>query len=96
MQIHRFLEGQDCIVSQAITRNSSASPNHLQICIVPETLNIIIGEAIQKTIELCRLGNEADLNKKQQIWTTITGNEMYAFLGILLFAGVFHAFGLRT
>lgn len=69
-------------------------PHHRAIfksLLSPEIVNIIVRETNRKALESFRLWNEAHPNKKQRVWMMTNEDEMYAFFGMLLFAGVFHA-----
>lgn len=55
-----------------------------------EIVSIIVRETNRKALGSFRLWNEAHPNKKPQVWTMTTEDEMYAFFGLLLLAaGIF-------
>ncbi|XP_036337528.1 piggyBac transposable element-derived protein 4-like [Rhagoletis pomonella] len=58
--------------------------------ITPEIVSIIVRETNRKAQELCRLWCAKNPDQTPRTWTkSVTENEIYAFFGLTLFAGIF-------
>ncbi|XP_049308682.1 piggyBac transposable element-derived protein 4-like [Bactrocera dorsalis] len=71
-----------------------ASPSHkalFKLLLSPEIVSIIVRETNRKAVEAFRLWNEKHPSNKQRSWVMTDEDEMYAFFGMLLIAGVFHS-----
>ncbi|GLV45969.1 hypothetical protein CBL_02919 [Carabus blaptoides fortunei] len=60
--------------------------------ITPEIVSIIVRDTNRKAKQLCRLWCAKNSDKTPRTWTKpVTENEIYAFFGLTLFAGIFRS-----
>lgn len=57
--------------------------------VTPEMVDIICRETNRKANELIRVWNEAHLTTPPKVWIPTNEKELYAFIGLLLFSGLF-------
>lgn len=57
----------------------------------PEMVDIICRETNRRAAAVIRAWNEAHAQSKPKVWTATNENELYAFIGLLLFSGLFNS-----